>query len=231
MRSRPPAFSATVKYAKNNGGRNIELLTLVRPGNTSGMVVYGRQIRREQGDSVLSTCDLIMATSISKIHREQQEKVRHVHYNTRRDPKRVTQQATLDYNMKRLFKALRVKSEANQLFDLIISLIEKQDLTAIRRVADDSYIAGDATITIKYFDPEAFEEMQISFGYAIGKGVTVVLRNYVEHLIVINHEVLEAYHTIEFPIRTDTFLLRDYREKLDNLALEIIAAVGTLSDD
>ena len=133
--------------------------------------------------------------------------------------------------MKKLFNALRVKSEPNQLFDLIISLIEKQDLTTIRRVADDSYVAGDATITIKYFDPEAFEEMQISFGYAIGKGVTVVLRNYVEHLVVINHEVLETYHTIEFPIRPDTFVLKDYREKLDEIAVNILAAVGTLQDD
>jgi hypothetical protein len=133
--------------------------------------------------------------------------------------------------MKKLFKALKVKSEANQLFDLVVALIEKQDLTAIERVGDDSYVVGDATITIKYFDPEAFEEMQISFGYAIGKGITVVLRNYIEHLIVINHDILETYHTIEFPIRPDTFVLKDYREKLDEIAANIIAAVGKLGND
>lgn len=133
--------------------------------------------------------------------------------------------------MKKLFNALRVKSEPNQLLDLVIALIEKQDLTTIRKVADGSYVAGDANITIRYLDPEAFDEMQISFGYAVGKGITVVLRNYVEHLIVINHEILDSYHTVEFPIRPDTFIMRDYRVRFDDVASSIVKAVEGLRDD
>ena len=132
--------------------------------------------------------------------------------------------------MNKLFNAFRVKAEPNQLFDLIASFIEAQDLTAIRYVAENSYIAGDATITIKYFADMVFEEIQISFGYVMGKGVTVVLRNYVEHLIVINHEILESYHTIEFPIPTESFGLKEYREKFDAMALAILKAVEGLQD-
>jgi len=130
--------------------------------------------------------------------------------------------------MKKLFSALRVKTDPHQLFDLIASLIESQDLSTIRYVAENSFIAGDATITVKYFDDGAFEEVQISFGYVMGKGVTVVLRNYVEHLIVVNHEILESYHTIEFPIPTESFGLKEYRKQFDAIALTILKAVEGL---
>lgn len=133
--------------------------------------------------------------------------------------------------MKKLLNALRVKSEPNQLLDLVVSLIEKQDWSSIQRIANGSYVAGDATVTVKYFDPDAFEEMQISFGYSVGKGVTIVLRNYVEHLIVINHEILGTYRTIEFPVGTGAFALKDYRDKMDAIAVKIIAAVRALSSD
>lgn len=132
--------------------------------------------------------------------------------------------------MKNIFNVLRVKSETNQLLDLVLSMIEKQDLSHIKKIADGRYTVGDATVSIKYFDKDAFEEMQISFGYAIGKGFTLVLRNYIEHLVVINHEILETYQTIEFPVRPDSLLVKDYREKLDAVAINIINAVEALED-
>ena len=130
--------------------------------------------------------------------------------------------------MKKLFNTLRVKSESNELLDLVVSLLEEQDWNSIKLVSEDCYSCGDATISIKYFDADAFEEIQISFGYSIGKGITIVLRNYIEHLVVINHEILDEYHTIEFPVRTDAFGLQDYREKLDAIATNVIAAVEQL---
>lgn len=130
--------------------------------------------------------------------------------------------------MKKLLSAFKVKTPPNQFFDLVLSLIDKVDLPNIKRVSDHTYSAGDATISIKYFEPECFEEMQISFGYAIGKGVTVVLRNYIEHLIVINHEFLGVYQTIEFPIPTDSFTLKGYRERFDEVAVDVINHVKGL---
>lgn len=130
--------------------------------------------------------------------------------------------------MKRLLNALRVKSEHHQLFDIVLALIEKQELDSMKMISCDTYMAGDATVTVKYFDDGAFEEVQISLGYAVGKGVTVVLRNYIEHLVVINHEILDTYHTVEFPIRTDAFALQDYRTKFDLLAERVVSIIDNM---
>lgn len=132
--------------------------------------------------------------------------------------------------MKNLLRKFRVKSEPNQLFDMVLSLLEKQDLKTMRKISDGDYVAGDANITIKYFDSDAFDEMQISFGYSFGKGITVVLRNYVEHLVVINHEIMDSYETIEFPIKPDSFTIREYRERFDAIAEAVFIASEMLND-
>lgn len=130
-----------------------------------------------------------------------------------------------------LKKKLSVSPPPNQFLELVLSLLEKQDLSTLKRVDANVYSFGDAQVSITYFDPECFEEMQVSLGYELGKGFTAVLRNYGEHLIVINHDILNQFHTVEFPVTPDTILLKVYRERLDAIAERIIASVEALPHD
>lgn len=125
-------------------------------------------------------------------------------------------------------KKLVVTPPPNQFFELVLSLVEKQDISSLKLVSENTYTMGDAQVSIKYFDADAFEEMQISLGYELGKGFTLVLRNYIEHLVVINHEVLGQFYTIEHPVSPDSLLLKGYRARMDAIAESIIAAAKGL---
>lgn len=131
--------------------------------------------------------------------------------------------------MKKLLHAFRNQTKPNQFYDSVISILESQDISTVKRVNGDTYALGKAAVLIKYFDPECYEEIQLSFGYALGKGFSVVIRNYGEHLIVINHEMLEQFQTYEFILSPDSFLDREYRVRLDTISAKIMTAIYGLN--
>lgn len=126
--------------------------------------------------------------------------------------------------MKKLFSLFAIPQQKSQLFDLVLDLLSKEDFGSMRKVGENVFATEKANISIKYFDNDsAFEEIQISFGYELGKGVTVVLRNYIEHLIVLNHQILDAYYSIETKVSPGFASLRDYRRAMDDVADRICA--------
>jgi hypothetical protein len=129
--------------------------------------------------------------------------------------------------MQKLLNALKLKGrpKQNQFYSSMIAIVEEQDISTIKWVSENTYTLGNATVLIKYFDPDCYEEMQLSFGYSTGKGFSVVIRNYGEHLIVINHEIFENFHTYEFILSPDSFVDKDYRSRLDIIADKIIMTI------
>jgi hypothetical protein len=131
--------------------------------------------------------------------------------------------------IKSIGRAIGIRHDPVQLVDVVIGLIEAEDFTKITlRDTVDSYAAENAVIDVRYLSPDCFEEIQISFGYEMGKGVTVVIRNYIEHLIVLNHEIMGQFQTIEYPIHPDIWGTRHYWDKFSRLGEEILAVVEPL---
>lgn len=131
--------------------------------------------------------------------------------------------------MRRILNAFKQHMKHDPFHDSIISIVEAQDFSRIKKIAENAYSIGDSAVTVKYFDPECYEEMQISFGYSLGKGFSVVIRHYGEHLIVINHEILEQFLTYEFTLSPASYRDREYRLRLDTVATNIMNAVEAIN--
>ena len=123
--------------------------------------------------------------------------------------------------MKNPLNVLKMKSEPQQIFDTALQLIENEDWSELKQISNNTYATKNASVSVKYF-VDTYEEIQISFGYAFGNGMMIVLRSYIEDLVVINHEILEKFHTIEFPLSPESLLLRDYKKKFDAIAIDLM---------
>lgn len=129
-------------------------------------------------------------------------------------------------------RKLALSPQPNQFFELVVSLVEKQEFSTLKRVSEEHhhYAVDDVHVCIEYFEPDCFAEMQISLGYELGRGVTVVIRNYSEHLVVINHEILGQYYTIEHCIPAASIMFKSYRERLDAIAHAVINSVREIDN-
>lgn len=131
--------------------------------------------------------------------------------------------------MRKFLDVFGVKAPPNHFMDLISETVAKQDAATITHVRGDEYLINGNPITITYLVPEIFEEIQVSFGYEMGKGFKLVLRNYVEHLVVINHEIQGEFATVKFPVPTESYTLNAYRAVLDKFAEDIMTRVRELT--
>lgn len=93
----------------------------------------------------------------------------------------------------------------------------------------DGYSSKNTTVQVVYLTPDCFEEIRVSIGYNFGKGLNVILRKYIEHLVVINYEILETHHTIEFPVKPiSSGGPKEYRERFNAVAERIMQQVEEL---
>lgn len=135
--------------------------------------------------------------------------------------------------MKTLLNYFGLKPQPNRLLDLVVELVAdvEAELPNIERLGDNKYKVGEAVIEISYFDADAFEEIRVALGYTVGKGMMIVLRNYIEHLVVINHEIFDKFHTVEIAVPTESFALESYRTRLDSFATGLVAAAGNVTKE
>lgn len=113
----------------------------------------------------------------------------------------------------------------NALYDAILLCIESYDIESMTANDDGSYSFGDIDLKIEWLDDEAYAEIQLSVGYEVGKGACIILRNYVDHRIIISHEILGTHHVIESNITPESILLKNYRKQFDDLADKIVNVV------
>ena len=126
--------------------------------------------------------------------------------------------------MNKLMKMLGIKPRQDQFMEMITGVLERHDFTILRAVSKNGYANSDDTvIEIDWLDDDAFFEIKLSFCYAPGKGLVVVLRNYTHHSIILNHSICGEFHTMEFTIPTESFLLSEYRARLDLVAKTVLA--------
>lgn len=126
--------------------------------------------------------------------------------------------------MKKFLSYLGLKPQQNALLDLVMELVEPidADLQHIEKLGDNKYKVGDVVIEVSYFDVDSFDEISVTLGYTFGKGMMIILRNYIEHLVLINHEFNSEFRTIQFPVPPQSFAYEDYRKRLDAFANRII---------
>ena len=113
----------------------------------------------------------------------------------------------------------------NAVFDAILLTLAEHDIASLTKTGDGSYAFGDIDVKVEWLDDEAYAEIQMSIGYEVGKGACVILRNYVDHRIMLSHELLATTHIMELNIPPDSILLAEYRKSFDALADKIVEAI------
>lgn len=134
--------------------------------------------------------------------------------------------------MNKLMKLLGIKPRQDQFMETIVGVLEQHDYTMLRTVARDKYATlGDTVIEIDWLDEDAFFEIKLSFCYAPGKGLIVVLRNYSHHSIILNHAICDEFHTMEFTVPAKSFLLSEYRTRFDTVVETVLKNVPVSTRD
>lgn len=133
--------------------------------------------------------------------------------------------------MKGFLEFIGFKPVQDDLLDLVVRLGETVDsnLLHLKSLGGNKYSVEEAVVEITWFDEDAFEEVRISYGYTVNKGVTVVIRNYAEHLVVMNHEVQDTIYVLTKSVPTESLGYAIYRRKLDAQGLNLVNAIKALN--
>lgn len=129
--------------------------------------------------------------------------------------------------MKKFLRILGLVPASIPILDIVQTLIETQEkeLYNLKKAGNGQYTLNDNCIDIAYFPDGTFEAITIYFGYTLGRGLQLVLSNYVEHTVIINHEIQEVHHVILTNVPPEGMATSEYRKRFDEFAERLIAQV------
>lgn len=131
--------------------------------------------------------------------------------------------------MGNLLGAFGITPPENELLDYAVKALAAVPLHAPLKNGD-RYLTTDYNVyfTIDWLTPDCFFEIMVDFSFRAGSGLRVVLSNYSDHRIIINHEMMGQYTTITFPVPPESYTLSEYRSALDAEALRFIDSLDHL---
>lgn len=129
--------------------------------------------------------------------------------------------------MKKFLKFVGLKPSSDDMMELVVSLGATVDsnLEHLKKIDENQYCVDDVLIEVTWFDVTAFDEVRISYGYGVNKGLIVALRNYIEHIVVMNHEIQDTTYALTWKVPTESFVFGHYRKTLDTYAENIIKSI------
>ena len=129
--------------------------------------------------------------------------------------------------MKKFLKFVGLKPSSDDMMELIVSLGAAVDtnLEYLKKIDENKYCVEDVLIEVTWFDATAFDEVRVSYGYGVNKGLIVALRNYIEHMVLMNHDIQDTSYALTWKVPTESFVFGHYRKTLDVYAENIIKAI------
>lgn len=124
-----------------------------------------------------------------------------------------------------------IGSESDPILDLAVDFGDQllSGNGQASHIKDSRFRIGDAMIEFSWFDDNAFEKLEITYGYGPNNTMHVLLSNYGDHTVKVCCKVAGAVYPMWRTVPTETFKFTGYRKSLDNQALQIINLVQSLN--